>query len=93
LIGEKMPGAKIETVEERWQGFRAMVYPDVDQSSEQMRQLRMVWFSAYLDCLGHVQEVSAVVSEDDAVEVLKGIHNEVEGACLSYAREANRHVF
>lgn len=76
------------TVEARWQEYRSKVYPTVREDSEQIRQLKLAWFSSYFDCMVVIQVLSASAKNDDeGADSLQKLHDEAEGFCRDQVME------
>jgi hypothetical protein len=75
------------TVEQKWQDFRKLVYPGTEESSEQMRQLRACWNSAYLCSITTFEEVCSSQSEVEAQETITSLLKEAAGVVESYVAE------
>lgn len=78
----------MSTIEKDWEDFRTEVYPGADLESEQMKQLKACWFSAYIGCLTTMGMLTAESKNvDDGVDLLKSLFSEAETFIMKYAKE------
>lgn len=78
----------MNTIEKEWQDFISFTYPNSDERSEQMRQLKACWFSAHLSCLTSTREIVAAASDEDhGVELLQAFSDEAKNFVANYVKE------
>lgn len=64
-------------VEAQWLMFKDKMYPSGRMHPEQEFQLRNTFYAAFGQALLLVREISATVTEDEAVEAFKNIQGQV----------------
>lgn len=78
----------MKTIEQDWQDFRSHVYPNVSETSEQVRQLKACWFSAHLNCLSAMYKVGGeAVTEEQGADMLAALFKEADGFVNNYIKQ------
>ena len=77
------------TVQKQWDNFRSRVYPDTDQSAEQIRQLKAAWFAATFDTITVLKNVIPAMPEEQGVATLMAIEVEAKDFINAYIKEEN----
>ena len=74
IKADRVNSNKIKTIDQRWDVFRRQVLPEA-AGAVQLREMKRAFFAGAAALLGASLEVS-ILSDDAAVVVLEGLHEE-----------------
>lgn len=81
---------KFKGIYQRWRDFVVPTYPSVQRNSAQYREMELVFFSAWFDCLSTLKYEISELPESQRIRVLETLLKEAESFCLVKAEEGKQ---